>query len=93
MFSLLFKSISIRKGITFLQADKPTGLSYTVSHPVGRYAPAQWAVTTINAMSQSKLEEKQATRVKRGKMHVNQVTIGFDFAPDWSKNQHVCSDW
>jgi len=27
----------------------------------------------------------KANRVKRGKMHVSQVMISFDFAPDWSK--------
>ena len=30
---------------------------------------------------------------KREKTRVSQVTIGFGFAPDWLKIEHVCSDW
>jgi len=32
---------------------------------------------------------KHGTEKTRG----SQVTIGFPFAPDWLKTQHVCSDW
>ena len=35
---------------------------------------------------------KHAIRAKRGKMHVNQATIGFSCAPCWSL-MRVCYDW
>lgn len=38
-------------------------------------------------MNQSEFKAKHATRVKRGKTRVNQVTVWFGFPSDWLKKK------